>query len=141
MNSKLEKNMTEKNEKHSGARSEKNTDANPSERRSPRSIRYSDSEWKSVEKVAKERGMAAAELVRHISVSYAAGKFSAEPSGNTQTLLPRMAAQIERIYNGVYLMATLKRDEMLVDGRQDEVDRIVEHAQKSQELIGEYASD
>lgn len=133
--------MTEEIENQSGVPGEGNTGVKPSERRSPRSIRYSDSEWKSIEKVAKGRGMAAAELVRHISVSYAAGKFTDEPSGNAQTLLPRMAAQIERIYNGVYLMATLKRDEMLVEGRQDEVDRIVEHARKSQELIGEYASD
>lgn len=133
--------MTEKTENQSGVPGEENTSVNLSERRLPRSIRYSDAEWKSIEKVAKERGMAAAELVRHISLSYAAGKFSTEPSENTQTLLPTMAAQIERIYNGVYLMATLKRDEMLVEGRQDEVDKIVEHAQKSQELIGEYASD
>ena len=33
---------------------------------------------------------------------------------------------------GVYLLATLKRDEMVADGRRDEIDRTLEGARKSQ---------
>ena len=106
-----------------------------SERRVPRSIRFSDPEWKLVEEVAKERDMAAAELVRHAAVGFATGKFSATPPDDIPTILPEISAQIERIYNGVYLLATLKRDEMLREGRQNELDNIVEHARKSRELL------
>jgi len=112
-----------------------NADVKFSERRVPRSIRFSDSEWKLIEEEARERGMAASELVRHVSVGFVTGKFTTAPSGNFQSVFPIMADQIERIYNGVYLIATLKRDEMLREGRQDELDKIVERAQKSRKLF------
>ncbi len=46
-----------------------------------------------------------------------------------------ITAQIERIYRGVYLLSTLKRDEMIRDGRQEELDRIVKAASESQVSI------
>ena len=132
-----EKIQTEPAKTVSGESNDGNADVNTSERRLPRSIRFSDSEWKLIEKTAKERGMAAAELVRHAAVGFAKGKFSASPSGSLPTSHPEIAAQIERIYNGVYLLTTLKRDEMLARGREEEVERIIEDARKSRELIQE----
>ena len=126
---------TDLTETESGESEKNNTGENLSERRLPRSIRFFDSEWKLIEGVARERGMAAAELVRHVSVGFATGKFSSVPSGDLSTSPPKISAQIERIYNGVYLLATLKRDEMLCEGRQEELDRIIEQAQKSRELL------
>ena len=115
----------------SGGSGNGNVGENLSERRLPRSIRFSDSEWKMIEGVARERGMAAAELVRHVSVGFATGKFSSVPSGGMSTSLSEISAQIERIYNGVYFLATLKRDEMNCEGRKDELDQIIEQARKS----------
>lgn len=112
-----------------------NTGVNSPERRVPRSIRFSDSEWKLIEGVAKNRGMAAAELVRHAAVSFANGKISATPSVDFPASLAEISTQVERIYNGVYLLATLKRDEMLHEGRQDELDKIIESARKSRENV------
>ena len=114
---------------------------NLSERRLPRSIRFSDSEWKLIENDAKERGMAAAELVRHAAVGFAKGKLSATPSGDLPTSLPEITTQVERIYNGVYLLATLKRDEMLGNGQKELLEKIIEDARKSKELYQGNASD
>ena len=38
---------------------------------------------------------------------------------------------IETTYRGVYLLATLKRDEMIGEGRRDEIDRVLKDARKS----------
>ena len=98
------------------------------EPRAPRSIRFSDSEWTEIEKSAETRGMTAAELVRHAAVSLASGKLGSR----IPPIPPEIAAQIERIYRGVYLLSTLKRDEMIREGRQDECERIGQDARDSQ---------
>ncbi|MCY4382897.1 MAG: hypothetical protein OXE44_07080 [Nitrospinae bacterium] len=105
-----------------------NSDEKLAESRSPRSIRFSDSEWTRIEQEAAERGMTAAELVRHAAVSIAKGKRPA----NSLPFPPEISAQIERIYRGVYLLSTLKRDEMLREGRQEEIERTMKDARDSQ---------
>lgn len=90
------------------------------EPRAPRSIRFSDSEWAGIEREAKSRGMNTAELVRHAAVGFATGELS---SGSGAIPLD-IAAQLERIYRGVYLLSTLKRDELILEGRQEELERI-----------------
>ena len=110
------------------------SETKPAEPRSPRSIRFSDFEWAEIEKEAKARGMTAAELARHAAVSFAEGKLTP----NTEAFPLEIAAQIERIYRGVYLLSTLKRDEMVRDGQQEVVDRIHKQAHESQtSILGE----
>ena len=101
------------------------------EPRAPRSIRFSDSEWADIKKEAKARGMTAAELVRHAAVGLSAGKLAPASA----QLPPEIAAQIERVYRGVYLLSTLKRDEMVQQGRQKELEQITESAIESQHSI------
>ncbi len=113
-----------------------NDDQKQAEPRTPRSIRFSDSEWGRIEREAKMRGMAAAELVRHAAVNLASGDSSANPA----SFPPEIAAQIERIYRGVYLLSTLKRDEMLREGEQETLERIAKAARKSQTAIESDAS-
>ena len=108
-----------------------NSDEKLAESRSPRSIRFSDSEWTRIEQEAAERGMTAAELVRHAAVSIAKGKRPA----NSLPFPPEIAAQIERIYRGVYLLSTLKRDELVREGRKNELDRVMKDAHESQASI------
>ena len=114
-----------------------NSDEKLAESRSPRSIRFSDSEWGCIEQEAAERGMTAAELVRHAAVSIAKGKRPAI----SLPFPPEISAQIERIYRGVYLLSTLKRDEMLHEGRLEELDRITKSARESQDSIMGKASE
>lgn len=111
-------------------------DAKPTELRTPRSIRFSDFEWTDIENEAKARGMTAAELVRHAAMSFAAGKLMPY----TEAFPPEIAAQIERIYRGVYLLSTLKRDEMFRDGQQELLDRIHKSAHESQTAIHDETS-
>ena len=49
--------------------------------------------------------------------------------------------QIEQMYRGVYILATLKRDEMYREGRQDELDAVHQDAKSTLEAIMESASD
>ena len=106
------------------------------EPRTPRSIRFSNSEWARIEKDAKTRGMTAAELVRYAALSFAAGKLIP----HTEVFPPEIVAQIERIYRGVYLLSTLKRDELARDGQQELLDRIHKNAHESQTAIRNDAS-
>ena len=108
-----------------------NFETKPAEPRTPRSIRFSDSEWTGIENEAKARGMTAAELARHAAVSFAAGKLTP----NAEAFPREIAAQIERIYRGIYLLSTLKRDEMVRDGQQEALDRIHKSAHESQTAI------
>ena len=112
------------------------SETKPAEPRSPRSIRFSDFEWAEIEKEAKARGMTAAELVRHAAVSFAHGQLTP----NNDAFPAEIAAQIERIYRGVYLLSTLKRDEMVRDGQQEALDRIHKSARESQTAILDKAS-
>ena len=91
----------------------------------------SDSEWAGIEKEAKARGMTAAELVRYAAVGLSAGKLDRASA----QFPPEIAAQIERIYRGVYLLSTLRRDGLVRDGQQEELDRIVNAACESQASI------
>ena len=111
--------------------SSENSDEKHGESRSPRSIRFSDSEWTCIEKEARERGMTAAELVRHAALGFATGKLTANSTG----FPPEIAAQIERIYRGVYLLSTLKRDELVREGRESELDRTMKDARDSQSAL------
>ena len=106
------------------------------EPRTPRSIRFFDSEWARIEQEAKARGMNAAELVRHAAVSFATGNLTAK----SDAFPPEIAAQIERIYRGVYVLTTLKRDDMVLEGRQEELNKVHEDAHKSQASIFNEAS-
>ena len=99
--------------------------------RAPRSIRFSNSEWATVEQASRERGMTAAELARHVAMSRAEGRLATDPVTSASSI----AARIERIYRGVYLLPTLKRDEMVQQGREDEHDQIMEGARESQASI------
>lgn len=117
--------------------SSENSDEKHGESRSPRSIRFSDFEWACIEQEAGERGMTAAELVRHAAVSFATGKLTANSPG----FPPEIAAQIERIYRGVYLLSTLQRGELVREGRKNELDRVMKGARESQNSIMENASE
>ena len=113
-----------------------NSPGKRTEPRTPRSIRFSNDEWTRIKKAAEARGMTAAELVRYAAVSLVSGKLG--PS--SPSIPSEIAAQIERIYRGVYMLSTLKRDEMVREGRQEELERITKSAIASQAAIRREAS-
>lgn len=92
-----------------------------------RTIRFSDPEWERVETAAGKREITPAEFVRNAAL--------AATESESVTFPPEISAQIERIYRGVYLLATLRRGEIIREGRREELDRLMEAARESQDSI------
>ena len=75
--------------------------------------------------------------MRHAAVSFATGKLTE----NSPAFPPGIAAQIERIYRGVYMLSTLTRDQMRREGQQEEFEKIHKDAHESQDSIGKETSE
>ena len=99
-----------------------------SDARRPRSVRFSDSEWSLIERGAARHGIPAGELVRSGAVAAAEDRLCEPPAA---TLSKGHAALIEAIYRFVYMMATLKRDELLDAERGKELDDLVAAARRT----------
>lgn len=104
-------------------RSESRSDA-----RRPRSIRFSGSEWSLIERAASRHGIPAGELVRSGALAAAEDRLDEPPPA---TLSKGHAALIEAIYRSVYMMATLKRDQLLDAERDKELDDLVAAARRT----------
>ena len=95
--------------------------------RTSRTIRFSDPEWQKIEEAASRRANSPAEFVRNAALRTAADTGTGDP----HTLSPAAIEVIESIYRGVYFLATLKRDELMRQGRQEDIDGMLEAARKS----------
>ncbi len=117
------------------------TDAESEEKRrdvrTPKTVRFSDPEWQLVENAAIKRGVPVAEYVRTVTLDAAEGKFAS----NDAVLTPGHVALLERTYRSVYILSTLKRDEMIHEGRGNEMDTLVKVARKSQISLLSNASE
>ena len=105
------------------------TETGKAEKRTPRSIRFYDPEWKRIEAFAEKRGMAAAEFVRFAALDAIEGGASADEDGD------RLAPLIERTFRYSYMMATKMRDEMCVSGRGEEVEALIGAARTLQDQL------
>ena len=101
------------------------------ESRRARSIRFSDPEWETVEKAAAGRGMNAAEFARQAALGLASGRYGAEQGA----LPPQFAELTERIFRSTHILVTLKRDEMIRDGRAGELDELVKSTRAFQDSL------
>ena len=99
-----------------------------SDARRPRSIRFADSEWNLIEQAALRHGIPAGELVRTGALALAEDRLGESPPA---TLTSGHLALIEATYRSVYLMSTLKREELLDAGQQDDVKALVDAARKT----------
>ena len=99
--------------------------------------RLSNSEWDEVKMAAAEHGIPAAEFVRNATLDLGRNKKVTDSAA----MPPAVVALIERIYRSTYIVATLKRDEMLREGRGDELDEIIKAARETQAKILEDASE
>ena len=122
---------------HAVSRSDEISTEDSAALRTPRSIRFCDSERGDMEKAVKTCGMTIAELMRRAAVSAAAHKLATD----FPTFQPEIAAQVGRIYSsGVDLLSTLKRDAMIREGWEEELERITSSAKESQASIRKEAS-
>ena len=113
------------------AHAEAGTADRTSDRRSPRSIRFSETEWHLVEQAADDIGILPATFTRNAALSVAAER-ETMASG---TLPSAIVELIKRIYLSTYIVSTLKRDEMIHDGRREELDRTIQAARETQAFI------
>ena len=96
------------------------------EKQTPRTIRFYDRDWGRIETVAVMRGMTAAELVRSAAIA-AVGDRPALGDSNGE-----LTAQIDLIFRYVHIIATAMRNEMLKNGRGEELEELVRSARELQ---------
>ncbi len=97
-------------------------------RRSKRSVRFSDHEWEQVQKAAAERGITPSEYVRTAALNAVDGAAGAD----VNALSPALVEIIKLTHRSAYILSTLKRDEMIRDGRAREMDEMVRAARIAQ---------
>ena len=100
----------------SGAAAERPEDA-----RRNRTIRFSDSEWEEVRCAAMLHDMPPTEFVRERILALAGNPESAVSAAVAPSLTPL----IERMFRYIWFLATEKRDAMVREGREDEVNALV----------------
>ena len=105
--------------------------------RKTRGIRFSESEWEEVKKAAAAHEMPAAEFVRERILALARAPEGVEPG----PVAGSMAPLIERMFRYTWFLATEKRDAMVCEGRQDELDKLVAEARSFQESLRRGAAD
>ena len=96
------------------------------EKQTPRTIRFYDRDWARIETFAVMRGMSAAELVRAAAIAAVGDRPALGDSDG------HLTAQVDRIFRYVHVLATAMRNEMLKNGRSEELDELVREARELQ---------
>ena len=105
------------------------------EKRSPRSIRFSDQEWARLETFAVMRGMTAGELVRAAMLAAVGVDSPAVAPG--RPLVPL----IEQTFRYVHILATAMRGRMLEEDRAGEFDELIRSAHDLQRELQKRPTD
>ena len=101
------------------------------EPRTPRAIRFSESEWDRVRIAAAERGISFGSFVREAALGRAAEDFGE----HSTALPPEIVELIKHTFRYAFIFSTMKRNEFVKDGRRKEVDEAVELARRAQAKI------
>ena len=126
-----------RNEAVNGAPAVGNDAERADENRKTRSIRFSESEWEEVRNAAAAHDMPAAEFVRERILALArAPKGAGEPAVGAP-----LAPLIERMFRYTWFLATERRDEMIREGREAELEKLVNEARAFQESLGRDTAD
>ncbi len=105
--------------------------------RKTRSIRFSETEWDEVRNAALAHDLPAAEFVRERILALV----RAPESTDRATVPASMTPLIERMFRYTWFLATEKRDAMLREGREAELEKLVGEARAFQESLGGDAPD
>ena len=124
-------------EVRSEATAAENTAEKSGDARKTRGIRFSESEWEEVKKAAAAHEMPVAEFVRERILVLARKRKSADPGAAAGSMAPL----IERMFRYTWFLATERRDAMVREGRQDELDALVAEARAFQESLRGDAPD
>ena len=99
--------------------------------RKTRGIRFSRAEWEEVKRAARAHDLSAAEFVRERILALARAPEGAEPV----PVAGSMAPLIERMFRYTWFLATERRDAMVREGRENEIDKLVGEARTLQESL------
>ena len=115
-------------ENSSGGTTEVDPGKRPGDARTSRTIRFSDREWEQVSHAAARHDMnSPAGFVRNAALTMA------NESLLTRGALPPGVVQlIEYTFRGVLFLSTLKRDEMIQQGREAEVESTIRAGREAQ---------
>ena len=113
-------------------RTEPETGDDPTEKqggaRRTRGIRFSDSEWEEVKAAAQLHDVPAAEFVRKKILDTARS-----PTDNGRDAIPAsLTPLIERTFRYTWMLLTHKRDELIREGRGEEMEKLAKAAQELQ---------
>ena len=92
----------------------------------PRTIRFFDRDWERIETFAVMRGMTVTELIRTTVLSALGEEPALKDSGG------RLAPQVEQMFRYTHILATALRNEMLKNGRGDELEELIRSARDLQ---------
>ena len=99
--------------------------------RRQRGIRFSDSEWEEVKAAAEHNGIPVAEFVRFKLLAIARGN----ANDDSAAIIASLAPLIERTFRYTWILATHKRDELILEDRLDEVEKLVKQARDLQDRL------
>ena len=115
----------------SPAKTASNFDENTTDKRTPRAIRFSESEWKRIRTAASARGISIGGFVRDAALHRVAehsGMGSAPFSAGIEEL-------IKQTFRYTFVLASIKRNELVGEGRQHSVDDAVSQALAAQDEL------
>ena len=109
-------------------RSKAQVDEKPTGNRSPRTIRFTDAEWAKVQRAAAVANISPATFARNAVLNALV-----EPTeASDGALPPGMLELVKRTYRSAYILSTLKRDDMIREGRQEQLERTVQAARDAE---------
>ena len=96
--------------------------------RSPRTVRFTDAEWAKVQRAAAAVNISTATFARNAVLNALV-----EPTETSDGALPPgMLELVKRTYRSAYILSTLKRDDMIREGRQEQLERTVQAARDAE---------
>ena len=112
-------------------RSKTQADEKSTGTRSPRTVRFTDAEWARVQRAAAAANISTATFARNAVLN--AVVESTEASDGA--LPPGMLELIKRTYRSAYILSTLKRDDMIREGRQEQLERTAQAARDAEAQV------
>ena len=106
-------------------------DGKSADRRTPRTIRFTDSEWANVSQAAAAANISTATFARNAILNAITEPAAASGSA----LPPGILELVKRTYRSAYILSTLKRDDMIREGRQEEIERTIQAAREAQAQV------
>ena len=112
-------------------RSKAQVDGKSADRRTPRTIRFTDSEWANVSQAAAAANISTATFARNAILNAIAEPAAASGSA----LPPGILELVKRTYRSAYILSTLKRDDMIREGRQEQLENTVRAARDAEAQV------